>query len=235
MAYGTGKQLSIKDALKGIEIAPTTKPKRFEWGVVEYQTPNNETRWRYHNTDIVTLTKTGDIILNSGGFRTMTTKEKTNNILTHIGQRLSYRRWFIHQANGLWTVSNRQDGLHVPYFDGLNLSKANDLETQIEAQKAQLEQIKLRKAILEYSKLYTLESALPDGKATEGDCWLCCGIAHNEREHLLAHIKEGYVMTHLACRALEANGYSPTEYMFQVRMDAVQRSVAKYLYKALGV
>lgn len=95
--------------------------------------------------------------------------------------------------------------------------------------------IKLRKAILKYSKLYTLESVLPDGKPTEGDCWLCCGIASNERGHLVSHIKEGYVMTHLACRALEANGYTPSPFMFQARMDAVQRSVAKYLYKALGV
>ena len=235
MAYGTGKQLSIKDALKGVEIAPNTKPKRFEWGVVEYQTPNNETRWRYHNTDIVTLKSNGDIILNSGGYRTMTTKEKTNNILSHIGQRLSYRRWVIHQANGLWTVSNRQDGLRIPYSDGLNLSKADDPKTQAKAQKAQQEQIKLRKAILKYSKLYTLESVLPNGQPTQGDCWLCCGIAPNEREHLVSHIKEGYVMTRLAVNALEANGYTPSPFLFQVRMDAVQRSVAKYLYKVLGV
>jgi hypothetical protein len=235
MAYGNQKQLSFNDALQGVEYVG--KPKRFEWGVVEYVTLKGDTKWRYHKTDIVTLRKNGDIILNSGGWRTYTTKEKTNNILAYIGHTLSYRRWHIQQDKGLWTISNPNDGLSIPYFDGINLAKAHMVSTIAKANKAQDKQIKLRKDILAYSKLYTAESVLPDGQPTQGDCWLC-SIGPDEKEHLLSHIKEGYVMTKLACNALEANGYDKQCLLYmdsRLGIARVQNSVKKLLYKALGV
>jgi hypothetical protein len=237
MAYGNQKQLSFRDALQGVEYVG--KPKRFEWGVVEYVTPKGDTCWRYHKTDIVVLRKNGDIILDSGGWRTYTTKEKTNSILQHIYANTNRYKWPFHveQNKGLWTVYGGQGFEPVPYFDGVNLAKAHMVSTIAKANKAQAKQIKLRKDILNYSKLYTAESVLPDGQPTQGDCWLC-SIAPNEKEHLLNHIKEGYVMTKLASNALVSNGYDK---QCLLDMDSrwgiarVQNSVKKFLYKALGV
>ncbi len=49
---------------------------------------------RYHATDVVTYHKDGRIVLNSGGYRTMTTKDRMN----------CYSPASVYQESGLWYV-----------------------------------------------------------------------------------------------------------------------------------
>lgn len=52
---------------------------------------------RYHNTDVVTFATNGAITLNSGGWRTVTTKARFNEHLPG--------RWTVYQEAGIWYLA----------------------------------------------------------------------------------------------------------------------------------
>lgn len=60
---------------------------------------------RFHNTDIVVMTADGTYILNTGGFRTSTTKKRINK----------YAPVQVHQRNFEWFVGDEEfkDGMRV--------------------------------------------------------------------------------------------------------------------------
>ena len=72
---------------------------------------------RLHATDVVTYTQPGWLILNSGGYRTVTTKERINAFLP-IGYGVFAKDfvWFV--RIGLWSDDN---GKTVPFEDGMTL------------------------------------------------------------------------------------------------------------------
>ncbi len=73
---------------------------------------------RLHNTDIVVIRPNGTYKLNSGGFRTTTTKRKMNNVLPFV----------VGQKNGLWSIGNSffEDHMVVGH-DGVIVGKAISL------------------------------------------------------------------------------------------------------------
>jgi hypothetical protein len=62
-----------------------------------------------HGTDVVTVSSSGDITLDSGGWQTTTTRERMNQLLQCIGFRIYQKRW-------QWYLSGR--GSDTPYSDG---------------------------------------------------------------------------------------------------------------------
>lgn len=107
---------------------------------------------RYHDTDIVTYTASGATILNSGGFKTVTTKSKINEYIPG-----SFRVW---QDKGIWTL-NRLDDPGSPWYgrrvsfgfaDGITIIGDQILafidSIDLERQKTQ------RKAIAKYAQAY---------------------------------------------------------------------------------
>jgi hypothetical protein len=77
---------------------------------------SSEIAFVLHSTEVVTFTPRGEIILNTGGYRTVTTKAAINEIIVPLGFRLSSDR-------GRWIIEDfRTDPRIVaPYFDGLTL------------------------------------------------------------------------------------------------------------------
>jgi len=64
---------------------------------------------KLHNTDIVMLYPNGDMTLNTGGWYTVTTKERINRVLPRV--------FYLHQEKGRWFVVNRlDDATHVNCF-----------------------------------------------------------------------------------------------------------------------
>lgn len=80
---------------------------------------------RYHHTDVVTAYPDGKVVLNSGGYRTLTTKERINRYMPE-GCKLINKR-------GKWVVS-MPNGQEVDFYDGMSLGpgwsalKPTDLE-----------------------------------------------------------------------------------------------------------
>jgi len=65
--------------------------KRIANNTLEIQYPDGSTAYRLHNTDIVTYKPNGDIVLNTGGWNTVTTRARMNSYLPQ-GLRVQRRK-----------------------------------------------------------------------------------------------------------------------------------------------
>src|ERR1017187_9819320 len=114
---------------------------------------------------------------------------------------------------------------------------------------------KLRKSIREYSKLVVSKLLLPQPGG--GDCWYCLmrdgdtkplGEVTGNKEHLLGHIKEKYVVPSLVYRALESAGCNPqgrgsmwfvctfnNPILADWQKNQIGKFVNRYLYRQLGL
>lgn len=68
---------------------------------------------QHHSTDVVRAFADGRFILSSGGYRSMTTKERIN----HYGP----EHVCVYQRDGVWFLNDRRDGSTVPFVDGVEV------------------------------------------------------------------------------------------------------------------
>lgn len=75
---------------------------------------------KYHKTVVATRMPDGLIVLDSGGWRTATTKVRINQALRSWGTGL-----YVHQVKGEWYIGEHKgDGIHVrrcEFFDGVGV------------------------------------------------------------------------------------------------------------------
>jgi hypothetical protein len=239
---------------KGIPMRTTMKDQftaeqRAEWKpkIIARNTfrfeQNGETVYRLHSTDVARKRPDGSVILNSGGWRTLTTRDRMNSVLP-AGVSL-------YQSKGNWYLKSGEK--QVAYFDGIQVPQCFESQTMAnKAKKTETKENKLRSQILKFTaKLDKLE-CLPEPDA--GDCWYCSmretktgkplGEASGNTEHLLSHIKEGYLHGSLIFNALEFVGYNNPSYIWHLenrnlkegkKTDWTKRALRKYLYRKLGL
>lgn len=191
---------------------------------------NGDIAYRLHTTDVVTITK-NSVILNSGGWKTNTTKDRIHQYAYQYGIRLS-------QIKGLWFVTTTAGVFD--YFDGIEISISNGKpKKEIHVNLKKVDAIK--KQITNYCKLIT-EDNLPTPSG--GDCWDCSfstkeGVALGDTknsDHLISHMKEKYVVGSLLINAMREAGYRDEQIAVHYGMkwaDAFRRAVRKYLIKRL--
>ena len=136
--------------------------------------PSGDIVVRLHNTDIVTFKPDGDIVLNSGGWRTVTTKDRLNK----------FSPVTIAQERGVWYVGIRSN----PYGDwerfkreakifndGMVIKADGKFEgAENPTPKANKKLLSKKKQISKYVDGYL--AALDAGKVpapSHGDCWFC--------------------------------------------------------------
>jgi len=210
---------------------------------IEYYRPNGDYAVLYHHTEVIVAKKGGRrFILDSGGWRTPTTKDRINTVLN------KYRTGFsVYQQNSLWYVYSSKHGQVCLFQDGMVLDKQRgfrkcDLK-QTKGADAQLK--KLKKQIDKFLEpLDTMqEIPLPD----TGDCWMChmetqdgrtLGEVSGDRDHIKSHIEEGYLHGSLIYRALQATGYGHYYQNGLIQWsgarDIIKRACRRYLLKQLG-
>lgn len=150
---------------------------------------------KYHATDIIVFHDDGSTELQSGGWRTSTTKERMSN----------YGPARVHQSKGVWYCGD------TVYADGITFREDGTVTGQGESPKRE---IKLRGQVQRYARKYV--EALRAGKVpapSAGDCWYCAlrtvdkgqpmGEAFQDQSHILGHIKENYFVPSMLARALE--------------------------------
>lgn len=197
---------------------------------------------KLHQTDVVTFHNDGRIVLNSGGFRTSTTKARINSFAP-------VRLW---QHKGEWTFTTEGSPRSHLFADGCVVYPNGTVGHCAKPSETQERQAK-RKAILKFAKLCADSVPLPHPGA--GDCFYCMkttegdtlGEATRNCSHLESHMEEGYVVPSLVYRALEFAGYDPQKQiihslafseagnMQNVGRDAVKRSVRKYMLRQFGM
>ena len=194
---------------------------------------------KLHSTDVVTFLPDGSTILDSGGWKTPTTKQRMNEYgPVRIGQERS--DWIVYGPG--WTRAGLyRDGMRIGPRGGLY-----GLSSEVESKKRK----KLRNKIATYS--HECAAALPLEMPGGGDCWDCSMFPHPGTGHLEMHMREKYIVPTLVWKALEYvgydssrqiihgvafkhDGYVESDNLLSIARDAVRRAVAKYLRHQFGL
>jgi len=165
--------------------------------------------------EIIQYHPKGPIVLNSCGYRTVTTKDRINR----------YNPAYIIQARGIWYITNGIPGYphsvrDLPLFeDGMkvnNNGKVQGLSKKTQAKnQARLKEVNaLNVRIKKYADgfleaLFACKVPKPSG----GDCWHCClveeksgkpwGEEAGNTEHLTLHFDEDYYVPSLLANAVK--------------------------------
>lgn len=219
------------------------KPKFVARNTIRFQL-GDEMRYRLHNTDIVRRLPDGSAILNSGGYQTITTKERMNRYMP--------AGYSLYQEQGLWHVRRHDDGTTIDYLDGMNVPGAFATAGKRGA-KAAADAKMWRKRINAFAKSVNDLKCLPEPGS--GDCWYCCvrtadgkslGEVTENVSHLRKHVKDGYLHGSLIFNALQWAGYKNPEFVFHADDHALrrgekngawhcQKSLRRYLLRNLGL
>lgn len=204
-------------------------------------TQDGETVIRLHSTDIVRKLADGSVVLNCGGWKSATTKDRMNSHLP-AGYRLS-------QERGVWSVNG------VPYFDGMNIPY-DVVKPQKASAKAEKTDLALRASIRKFVAKCDKFECLP--APSSGDCWFCSmvvsspekdkgkslGDASGNHTHIREHVKQGYLHGSLILNALKWAGYRDPSLIWQMsnadlkrgeKPSMVKRALKRYLYRQCGL
>lgn len=226
-----------------------TKAKIVKRNTFERQ-ENNETIIRLHGTDIVRKYADGRVVLNSAGWKTVTTKDRMNDHLPAGFQLYSDKgHWYVRK--GSW---GDKDAPAAEYFDGMSIPD-DVLTPKRKSKSTATKEEALRKQIRKFVCDVPLKGPFP--VPSSGDCWLCMmkttksgeknrfyplrsghtlGDAMGDNSHILEHVKERYLHGSLIVNALEWAGYSNPQTIYHMGLGAnIRRALKRYLYRQCGL
>jgi hypothetical protein len=186
---------------------------------------------RYHETDVVRENlKTGEITLNSDGWKTPTTKKRINDFQNIIG---------IFQEKGIWycVKNKRYNNLHknMPFYDGIKFTKRG------RCLKIKKNEINKTAEILKMIDAYC-DKLKKEGypEPSTGDCFICTIVSHENilknTEHIKSHLKEKYIHGSFITLTLLNAGYKQSQIPYVSRIDDfVLRAVRKIFKQVYGI
>lgn len=155
--------------------------------------------WLYE-TDILTFKPDGTIILDSGGWKTNTTKARLNDYLP--------KEFFVYQKNSAWYLFQAPSYDYI-FEDGLTIHPDGTITGCGDANSY----VQLKKQVDKYVKGFMTElMAGRIGRPGPGDCWDCymedveTGKPMGDlskSDHILLHLEEQYYVPSLLVRAVE--------------------------------
>jgi hypothetical protein len=172
---------------------------------------------RFWNTDVITIHKNGNYTLNSGGYRTVTTKERINE---HSPARL-------YQSKGVWYVSSDTE-----FTDGMVIdSNGNVVKggNKVQAKKYTKTVANIKTFIDGYAK-DVLKNGLKQPEL--GDCLLCQFAQQNDNNpesHVLQHMKERYYVRTLLVTAIKSRNPGSVGIVWGVIEREAKEGKTKYL------
>jgi hypothetical protein len=245
--------MTKREIMSGVE---SVKSRLVGNNTVEYWRENNERVIRLHNTDIITFKPNGDVVLDSGGWKTITTKARMNNFDLHVRVYQDKSIWYVHQ--GSWNDPEST----VPFYDGMVLPKGNLPKLTKRMIQAQRATERLKNRINKFVKQIDKLDEMP--APASGDCLFCSmfersdqgkmfsgsggrirnpGYRTKNATHLQSHItvKENYLHGSLIWNAHMWTGGSA--FLWQMHKerwdkwakDDTKRMLRRYLKAQLGV
>jgi len=224
-----------REVLEGINLSTVTKSRFVDRNTLEIIYNNGDRAIRLHNTNIVIIKNNGDIILNSGGWKTITTKDRL----------CKFSPFVIYQNKGIWYINVTKDYKKeggIPFYDGITFDNKGNLKS--EKKVVDFKKInRIKKDIKGYINLIDKFDTLP--YPDNGDCWYCLfqdkkgktlGDLNEDVDHLYNHIKGGYIFGAILVNAMREYGYRDMQigFCYQLNIkDTFKRALRKYLYKRL--
>ena len=191
---------------------------------------------RLHDTEVVIHYK-DRIVLNSGGYKTVTTKARMNE----------YTPFNVIQKQKVWYVNG------IPFEDGITLYNNGTIKGQGKDPK---ETIKLTKRVKQYSKDYAKEFIKGNVPApSNGDCWGCLfykdGKPTIAKDHIFSHLEDKYYVPSMlynmfdsGCLSQYAKGVicevwigKPIDdlYYSELVEEQIQKAIYKFCARDLGI
>jgi hypothetical protein len=218
--------MTKKDVLTTTE-KPILSAKKVDNNTFKIEYQDGTKAIKLHQTDVVTFVNGSKVILNSGGWRTSTTKDRINK----------YSPFQVSQNKGLWFV--HANGQTYDYYD--NMEFVNGIPSKIvESDTAKIDKVK--KQISKFCSLITMDN-LP--VPSNGDCWFCLmrdkdgktmGDLGHDTDHLISHMKEKYLVGSLLVNAMREKGYKDEGIRLHYGMklhETFRSAVRRYLTKRL--
>lgn len=182
---------------------------------------------KLHDTEVVIHYPT-KIVLNSGGWKTVTTKARINEFSTTN----------LTQSKGAWSVNG------VPFADGITIYNSGYITGKGEpTEKA----VSMRKRVNKYAKDYADLLCSGDmDKPGGGDCW-CCLMDFGGADHIHSHIKENYfvpsMVNHIVQRvspftgdfiARTMRGMDTSDWQRGIAHNQIKRGIQQHVLHELG-
>jgi hypothetical protein len=196
-----------------------------------------------HSTDVVTIHANGTYTLDSGGWHTVTTKQRINAYSpAKLSQRLG--QWFLYQ--GSYSKDKKMKNMPI-FVDGVTITKTGKVIKPIySTKKDETKRNAAKKRIKKYVDAF-IKDIETNGLnlPSMGDCWDCSMVTEDGRtlgdvsksNHLLNHIEENYFVPSLLWNAIKEPHYRPEVYfqMFQQKqmLDQAKRFLTKYMMKRI--
>lgn len=209
--------MNYQEALKRLNGRDRRK---LENNTVLWKRSDNTLAVSLHQTDIITLHQDGRTVLNSGGWRTATTKDRLN----------AYGPVRIWQDRGRWLFVGPDQKQYV-FSDGLIIS-GNKCTAAEDSPKSRQADRKTQKEIDIYCREFAALAA--DGKIGlpgPGDC-LICKFKTRNADHIISHIKEKYYVPQLLLNALEEKNAGTL--IFRAWVEAAAGRQSEYYGKLLA-
>jgi hypothetical protein len=205
----------------------TKKARLIARNTLDYTAPDGTRRIRLHDTDVVTIEKRGNIILDSGGWQTVTTKDRMNQVLPSGWGIYSNRGWLIRTPQGTF-----------PYADGAKF-KPDGTPANLRTIQVTDSRVKKEKALV--AKF--LKNAAANGWANPaGDPWVFS--PNVGREVMLDWVKGDYFTARMMMLALQHAGYMEAGISISMR-DLARKGgkpdrfligkLRRYIYSQLGI
>jgi len=185
---------------------------------------------KLHDTEVVIHYPT-KIVLDSGGWQTVTTKARINE----------FSRVNLTQSKGVWYVNG------VPYADGMTVYNSGHITGKGALPK---KTESLRKKVNAYAKKYAdlfVAGKIP--APSGGDCW-CCLMPIGGKDHIKSHIKEDYFVPSMLNHCTDTGHLSsftkgfigetwqtgtPPAFMTDVAHSQIKRGIQQHCLHELGL
>lgn len=167
----------------------------------------NDICLRLHEMNIMTFKPDGSLVLNSGGWKTVTTKARMNEHLEGYSITQAQGIWYLHKGHEYDAMGDSRI-----FEDGIAIDSQGNIKGGKEPERAK-SLFKMKRMILRYCDEFV--KALQDGKVEEpsgGDCWYCCMRTEDGKtmgdisksDHLKKHMLEKYYVPSLLMNAIQA-------------------------------
>lgn len=203
--------------------SPILYSKVFDHNTFEYSVKEGEVRYRLHNTDIA-VTDSEGVQLFTGGWKTITTKDRINKILSSLRLGIS-----VYQKSGKWFL--HCPTTHVEFFDGIKVNRNGQVSDPPKSTIREAARIEawMKKVNTWAKKIRKDGPPTPSG----GDCWYCMFITNRvdgpvptieelkkDPDHLIQHLKENYLHGTMLVLAMKVGGYNDDQigYFFNLAL-----------------
>jgi len=211
---------------------------------LRYELSDGSVCYQLHDTVVVQIFSDGKFKLDSGGWRTVTTKARMNEFMPSA--------FNLHQERGVWYLMrgywNDPDRERVSYYDGMVVDPSQPLvEEGAGAEEAQRVKGLIKKigAYCRALRKHIEKNGVP--MPNNGDCWFCMmqdvetgkslGESSGDKDHLISHLDEKYIHGSLIWRALISRRpeQGAATIMQMGFVDIIVGEVRNYFKRQLGI